>query len=462
MKTIQRQQALLTLDLIDHSRAEAPRYGIDALSEVIVEALCSAWNVVVCFSDHGGVQRFWVGTERVLVVPRSLNRTARWYLTLREVALIASAAAAPAAEHEIFAFVGILPHLEVSQRGETWVEQRLKLLRGLGSEWYTRMLSAWQEISGPLTAVLLSLAADTGYVSPTGSDGTEHPNRQRLLYALGRIARARGHWERAADWFERCAQASLAVDDRETFCLSQLALGKTFRQRGDYPEAERVFTETARYAGRWGLSSLEGSALHTLMTFAAERGDEANVLRLANLARIAYGPSHPNLSALASDVALFYLESGFPHGALEVFKAVRFRGDQLEADKILTLSNIARAAAAVGDLEAFGDAWADLSTTIDYSETSEASAEALVVIGSAACALSMWDHAIVAASRAADLASQRREARWILAAEQVLETAKARVPVERGVVQDEPDPWTAQGALIRDLVSLMRAGPQVG
>jgi tetratricopeptide (TPR) repeat protein len=295
-------------------------------------------------------------------------------------------------------------------------------------------VSRWAGEQGlPHTA--LAFAQSAALAAP------EHPSP---AYTVGLLARRNAEYRRAETWFRRTLGLARRTDDWNYYGLACLGLGNLHLQRGDYPSARGWFIKALRVARRRGLWEVRPMALHDLFCVAANgpQADEAE--GWARRAFRAYGRRHPRLVALAHDVARFWLVRGRYAEALQVFRALLPHITRLPERRVIT-SNIARAAAGMGDRLTFAAMWSETWRLVDEFEDAEKVAESLVAVAEGAAALGDADRAQLAASHALKIALQRHEAEPRLGAERVLEQLRdlrAQSAVPRAV----PTPPGAEDA----------------
>jgi tetratricopeptide (TPR) repeat protein len=261
------------------------------------------------------------------------------------------------------------------------------------------------------------------------------PERAAPAYNVGLLSRRNAEYRRAETWFRRTLGLARRGEDWRYYGLACIGLGNLHRQRGDYPTARVWFIRALRTSRRKGLWDVRPMAMHDLFCTAVtgEQRDDAEAW--ARRAFKAYGPQHPRLVVLAHDVARFWLNDGRYHDALRVFRAVLPHIERV-AERRLVTSNMASAAAGLGDRRAFAGMWQETWQLVDDFEDTEGVPNALVTLAEGAALLGDPDRGQLAASHALKVAIQRNEAEHRLAAERVLESMRT---VRMGVVT-KPQP----------------------
>lgn len=261
-----------------------------------------------------------------------------------------------------------------------------------------RTIAVWAEEHGyPRTAV--SCAQGAALVLPR--DPTH-------AYTVGLYCRRNAEYHRAETWFRRTRVLSWRAGDYQSYALSWIGLGNIYIQRGNYQEAKAAFVRALRVARRRGFWHIKGMALHDLFTIAVDLHRTIEAEKLAQQAARAYSATSPRFPSLAHDVATFWMNQGFYDRSLIVFQAVlKFltRTDE----RLVALSSLGRAAAGVGDIRRFTDAWVAVHLSLDRNPTTDRACVALLMLAYGAAALQDWSRTELAARRALELSGRRGE-----------------------------------------------------
>jgi len=268
------------------------------------------------------------------------------------------------------------------------------------------------------------------------------PDEPSPAYAVGLLARRSAEYRRAETWFRRTLALARRTGDWNYYGLACIGLGNLNRQRGDYPTARTWYIKALRVSRRRGLWDVRPMALHDLFCVAAKGGHAEEAEGWARRAYRAYGRRHPRLVVLAHAVARFWLEGERYDEALQVFRAVLPHIDRLTERRVV-MSNVALAAAGMGDRLTFAAMWSETWRLVDDYEDTERVAEALVALAQGAAALGDPDRGQLAAAHALKMAVQRHESEWRLAAERVMESLRT---VRMGVPAHVAQPATAAPA----------------
>lgn len=289
------------------------------------------------------------------------------------------------------------------------------------------------------------------------------PDEPSPAYAVGQLARRSAEYRRAETWFRRTLALARRTGDWNYYGLACLGLGNLNRQRGDYPTARIWYVKALRVARRRGLWDVRPLALHDLFCVAANGGGQADEAEeWARRAFRAYGRRHPKLVSLAHDVARFWLLHARFDEALQLFRAILPHVTRLHERRLL-ISNMALAAAGMGDRLTFAAMWSETWRLVDEYEDTETVAEALVALAQGAVNLGDPDRAQLAAGHALKMAVQRHESEQRLAAERMLESLRSvRVgvrtpPVQPPTTEPAGDPADGGMNLVEHLVAALNA-----
>ena len=275
-----------------------------------------------------------------------------------------------------------------------------------------------------------------------------------LSHEVGLLSRERGDNARAETWFRHAIMIGRQMGDWASYSLSYIALGNMLMRRGNYPGAYRMHIKALRAARRKGLPRVQAMALHDLFVIADETGRDAQAEEYARQAVRAYGPEHPNVPALANDVAYFWMSRGYFSRVLPVFQALlpHFAN---KPEEIWLHAHVARAAGGVGARDTFRKSWVEVTRMSRDPFYAAKMSGAMVEIAEGAASLGEWDRAEQAAEKGMAAARERGEMKLVARAEAVLEAAKSgRVVEKRQKVGKETE---KADALAADLVRSLEA-----
>ncbi|WP_420125554.1 hypothetical protein [Longimicrobium sp.] len=281
-----------------------------------------------------------------------------------------------------------------------------------------RRVSVWAEQRGAL-ATALEFMQTAALCAPQVA---------ALAYAVGRLARRRAEYDRAESWFGRAVVQARRTRDWRSYALAFSGLGNLNVQKGNFPTAKRAHVRCLRAALRHDLVDLQGSAYHDLFVTEIETGAGAGADAFAEQAFRAYGEGHPKVPRLAYDVAYHWMLEGFFGDALRLAQAL---GPHFEApaEQALVVALVTRSAGGAGDRGAFERGRRELEGLL-AGVGEDAAARALLGVAYGAASLHDWQTARTYATRALDLATERREGRVVLAAEAALESVSARLSAQ--------------------------------
>jgi tetratricopeptide (TPR) repeat protein len=265
-----------------------------------------------------------------------------------------------------------------------------------------RAISSWAD-SNNLPQTAISFAQGAALI---------HTTHAGHAYQVALLCRRAAEYPRAETWYRRALRLAVKSRDHSVAALSWLGLGNLFIQRGNYTAARTVQLRAFRIARRSGLWNIKGLALHDLFAVAVEQGQVVEAENLARQAFHAYPKGADRLPALACDVAAHWMQQGFYGRALIVFQAV-LPTLRLSSERLLVLSVIARAAAGVGDLALFTEAWTEAWAILDREPTTNRACSALYNLAYASAFLGDWERARMAGKYSVEVATHRGE--WEMA-----------------------------------------------
>ncbi|MEW5930538.1 MAG: hypothetical protein AB1941_24015 [Gemmatimonadota bacterium] len=278
------------------------------------------------------------------------------------------------------------------------------------------------------------------------------PDEARHAYHAGRLARDLARWDAAEAWLEFAAAAAKRGRDRETQALAVLGLGNSFYRQGFYRKARETHLAGLEIARRHDLREYCGRALHDLFVVSLDLRDTCAAEGYAREALAAYGATHPNVPALAYDVAYFWLSQGYASRALPVLRAVLphlRHPDQ----RVRVLASAARAAAEVGDRIAYADLVRQVRVAGRDPLAKGAFAAALFETALGASRLNYQELASRLLDEVLDVAHDRGEADVLARAEDL----RGRIPAEPPVETSTPAAGQDSSPFAHELVSCLQA-----
>ena len=309
-------------------------------------------------------------------------------------------------------------------------------------------ISAWAERHGaPQTALEFTQAAALAC-----------PANPRLALQVGRTARDLARYGQAEAWLQRAVGLARQVSDWEIYVRSYLAHGTMLMRRGALPAARRSFLKAQRRASRQGVRAWEAMAFHDLFALAVQMGDLDEALVSAENAARAYRQDHEGFANFAHDVGYLWMQHGQYSHAYPIFSAALNRVE--ESCRPFVLGSLARAAAGLGDREAFESA---AKTLEDYGALPGV-AEAWVEIARGAMILGDHADAKQAAEIAERVAKDRGEGQVRFMAESVIEAAEAEaraVEVRKAEAEHAPNHVARRERLARELLQTLTTAGEV-
>jgi hypothetical protein len=300
--------------------------------------------------------------------------------------------------------------------------------------------TAGSEVADACTAIA-RWAEEEGHMNTalayTQAASVASPRNARLALAVGQLARRRAELARAETWFRHTIMVARQIGDWEAYSRAYIALGNMFVARGNFPGAHRMHIKALRAARRKGMPQIQGMALHDLFVIADETGRDEQAEEYARQAFRAYGPTHASLPSLAHDVAYFWMQRGHFQRAMEVFHALEAHLST-PRERLVLISNLARAAAGVSNRDLFRRAWTQVYRLSKESELQSVAPNALLELAFGAASLSEWDRAEQAGQESFELAQKFGQGKTRFRAEALLDSirtgraAQERVAVGRG------------------------------
>jgi len=303
-------------------------------------------------------------------------------------------------------------------------------------------IARWAEEEGHMNTAL----------AYTQAASVASPRNARLALAVGQLARRRAELARAETWFRHTIMVSRQIGDWEAYSRAYIALGNMFVARGNFPGAHRMHIKALRAARRKGMPQIQGMALHDLFVIADEAGRHDQAEEYARQAFRAYGTTHPSLPSLAHDVAYFWMQHGHFQRALDVFQVLEGHLTT-PRERLVLISNLARAAAGVGNRDIFRKAWTQVFRLAKEPELQSVVSTALLELALGAASLSEWDRAEQAGQESLELAQKFGHGKTRFRAEALLDSIRTgRAAQERGAVgRASPKADTLASDFVRSL-----------
>jgi len=207
-----------------------------------------------------------------------------------------------------------------------------------------------------------------------------------------------------------------------------------------------------RIAKRKELPERAAAAFHNLFAVEAIAGNWEQAETHAQRALKLYPPDARGLPRLARDLAFRWIQRGYFERALPLAKEV-LSHFQAPADRALTWSDIARAAAGAGELEEFETAWASAWVAVRTGTVEPFGGDILLNLTHAAAFRGDATRASMTGREAIAVATARNEHQVILEAESVLDSLRSAqtVPVHSRVAEDDLETYPLSRRFVRVL-----------
>jgi tetratricopeptide (TPR) repeat protein len=309
-----------------------------------------------------------------------------------------------------------------------------------------RAIARWGERRG-FTAVQLAFVQAAARLAP------EHP---QLAYSVGRLARDRGEYARAESWLRSAIRLARGTD-WHTYALAYLSLGTLYQQLGNLPAARAVTLRGYRTSLRRRVRQVQPMALHNLFVIASEMLDFGRAQKYALEACRQYGAEHPIFPALVHDVGCFWMLHGDFARAADVFESVLPRFTE-PADRLLTLGNLARAAATVARADLYEVCHAEATTLLACGVAPpDRGAQVWVNLARAAASAGNHSRAEDAAARALELATPLRLGQIRMEVESLLQVIRSGRAVEEARAHANARPDASAEATADAILEVVRA-----
>ncbi|HKP77168.1 MAG TPA: tetratricopeptide repeat protein [Longimicrobiaceae bacterium] len=310
----------------------------------------------------------------------------------------------------------------------------------IGSECQT--IAGWSEQGSKLgTAVEYAQVASLA-----------EPAKANSAVQVARLLRMRAEYDRAVSWFEHAIYVAKVERNWASHAQAYSGLGCLYMQRGNIPDARRMLHRSLRIAKRKELPERAAAAFHNLFAVEAISGNWEQAETYAQRALKLYPPDARGLPRLARDLAFRWIQRGYFARALPLVKEV-LAHFHAPADRALTWSDIARAAAGAGELEEFETAWASAWVAVKSGAVEPFGADILLNLTHAAAFRGDATRATMTGREAMAVARARKEYQAVLEAESVLDSLGS-APIgsaPSGRAEDDPDTHPLSRRFVRVL-----------
>jgi tetratricopeptide (TPR) repeat protein len=255
------------------------------------------------------------------------------------------------------------------------------------------------------------------------------PNNARMAWMTGCLFREQGQAPKAGQWFQRARRVAVWTGDAEVQAISTISAGNLRVLAGDLPGAREMLKSALRVAKRHRLAEWIPKALHDLFVVSTYAGKFEEAEGYARQAATAYGSAHSNLKDLAFDVTHFWIQQGHFARAFRVLRELSGRFTIPDRQARVAAST-ARAAGAMGDVEAFFAAWSEAWRLLDSGTVDHLRAPASLELGLGALSLKLWEDAELALAAARAAAEATRDGEILARAESALDHLDRRQAVD--------------------------------
>jgi tetratricopeptide (TPR) repeat protein len=174
--------------------------------------------------------------------------------------------------------------------------------------------------------------------------------------AAGDLHGRQGRPREAERWLRRASKVAVWTRNWDAQAAALGRLGTLAREAECHGDAEKLLLSALRVAKRAGLRQRLPAIWRDLFLLADASGNLEEAERCAREALNAGGPDNPGLPALAREMASIWVRHAYFARALRVLRAL-LRHLATPRDRLNAAACSARAAGAVGDEQAFRQAW---------------------------------------------------------------------------------------------------------
>jgi tetratricopeptide (TPR) repeat protein len=177
-------------------------------------------------------------------------------------------------------------------------------------------------------------------------------------YAAGDLHGRQGRPREAERWLKQASKVAVWTRDWDAQAAALCRLGTLAREAGRHRDAEKMLFSAQRISKRAGLRQRLPAIWRDLLLLAGAAEDVEKAERYCREALNTGGPADPGLPALARDMADIWIRHRHFARALRILRALLPHPD-LPGERLRAAACRARAAGAVGDEQAFRQAWDD-------------------------------------------------------------------------------------------------------
>jgi tetratricopeptide (TPR) repeat protein len=245
------------------------------------------------------------------------------------------------------------------------------------------------------------------------------PSRAGLAVGVARLLRMLTEYPRSISWFDYGLYLARRSNDWQAYTEALAGLGNLHFQLGNFPRARQYHRRCLRTASRKHLRDMVGAAYHNLFVLEMDAGNTELAESLANKAFAAYGHDSPSIVRLARDLSHRWTVLGHFARALPLaLETLNHFSRPL--DRAQVWADVGRAAGGTGERGIFEDAWAETWQLVRQGVADTVAAVVLMDLAHGACSLGDLRRAGHAATRALEIARQRKEGHTTLQAEAFL------------------------------------------
>lgn len=221
-------------------------------------------------------------------------------------------------------------------------------------------LSKWAEARGA-SATAIAFAQAASVVDDRNALASRRVGTLTFGWAVANgLQWRRQRLARAETWMRRAIAQGRRARAWDAYALAYVDLGRLYHTEKKRPERAKVYFQKAQRAARrhGGHLGIRATALHGLLRVALSQGDLTQAEPLAIAALRIFRRTAKPIDGLLQDIAYLWLNTGKYKGASTALRRILLT--QADPEKrALTGAMLARAAAAMGEVEEYREAWSN-------------------------------------------------------------------------------------------------------
>lgn len=252
----------------------------------------------------------------------------------------------------------------------------------------------------------------------------------------GTVALRWGRLARAETWARRAIGLGRRARQWDVYARAYVDLGEIYALRGSTAAAQQYYFKAAHAGRRHGLRAIRATALHRLLRIALDACRWAEAENFLRAAVRGFERGDPRLGDVLHDAARLWVCIGRYSRALTLLRQLLVVRTA-PGDRALTLALQARAAAGVGDLRVYQEAWSTAWSIIGRTTAPEEHLRALLELGRASLHLRDFPRIAQVTRLHASLPTPTQLTDWPIAHQIADFAAQARRPQQTQKITEE-------------------------